>query len=140
MEIKNNDATRNRPYGERVLDAPAVLIHLPQYIQMIREEKAWEQNDRNGITVFKSDELSLVVTCLKKGAELEDVHTDGYSSLFVIAGSLRSQSGNDEKQIGAGDVLVFHPQITYSILAEEESSFLLSHYASDNNNGTNKFI
>src|SRR5690606_19743096 len=70
MEFKRNESTLNRPEGDRVLDAPYVFIDIPSYIDQVKQEKAWEKNDRNGITVYKSDRVTIVITALQAGAEI----------------------------------------------------------------------
>ena len=127
MELKGNESTLNRPLGERAINAPAVLIHIPGYIEMIQNEKAWQHNDRNAITVFKSEDMTVVLTRLKDGASLEEVKTEGYTTLFVLEGQLQSSSG-EEKNCVAGDLLIFHPAVSFSITAKKESSFLLTHF------------
>ncbi len=54
MDEKFNDATKQRPQGERIMDAALVTIDLRNFIKQIREEKAWKESDRNAITVFKT--------------------------------------------------------------------------------------
>ena len=53
MDEKFNDATKQRPQGERIMDASLVTIDLHNFIKQIREEKAWKDSDRNAITVLK---------------------------------------------------------------------------------------
>jgi hypothetical protein len=50
MEIKRNEATLNRPEGDRVIDAPFVFLDIPEFIHQVKKEKAWKKYDRNGIT------------------------------------------------------------------------------------------
>src|SRR5205085_8908097 len=133
MPIKINEATKNRPGGTRVLDAPAVLVHIPHYLDMIKNEKAWLEGDRNGITVFKNEDISVVITMLEKNARLDDVQMKGYTSLYLLKGKIAMQAGDDKKDANAGDLMIFHPSITYSIEAIEESSFVLTHYFSEDN-------
>ena len=127
-DIKINEATRNRPEGTRVLNAPAVLVHMNHFVDLVQNEKAWKENDRNGITVFKNEDLTVVITLLKKEARQDDVQTEGYSSLYLISGRLKISAGEDKKEAGTGDLLLFHPGVNYSIFATEESSFFLTHY------------
>jgi len=131
MSIKINEATKNRPGGTRVLDAPAVLIHIPHYLDMIRNEKAWQEGDRNGITIFKNEDISVVITMLEKSAKLENVQMKGYTSLYLLKGRISMQAGDDTKEAAAGDLMIFHPCINYSIEAMEESSFALTHYCNE---------
>ena len=130
MVIKNNDATVNRPEGDRILDAPYVFINLPDYLRIIKEEKAWMLSDRNSITVFKGDGLTVVLTALKKGANVEKIQTEGFMTLQLLQGSITINTPDGNMDIQINQMMVFHPSIQYTISANEESSFLLSHYNS----------
>ena len=46
MDEKFNDATKQRPQGERIMDASLVTIDLHNFIKQIREERAWKDSDR----------------------------------------------------------------------------------------------
>ena len=39
MENKRNEATLNRPEGDRVLDAPYVFINIPEFIRQLKNER-----------------------------------------------------------------------------------------------------
>ena len=135
MVIRNNDATFNRPEGERILDAPYVFINLPEYLRMIKEEKAWLTNDRNGITLFKGNGLTVVLTALKKGVLLDKVETEGFMTLQLLEGSVIVNTPDGNMNLALNQLMVFHPSIQYSVSANEESSFLLSHYNSFSDGG-----
>ena len=135
MVIKNNDATTNRPEGDRILDAPYVFINLPDYLRMIKEEKAWLANDRNGITLFKGNGLTVVLTALKKGAILHKVETEGFMTLQLLEGSIIVTTPDGNMNVQPNQIMVFHPTIQYSVSASIESSFLLSHYNSFSDTG-----
>ena len=60
MEEKFNEATTQRPQGDRIMDAPLVTIDLRSFTKQIRDEKAWKDSDRNAITVFKTDGMRIV--------------------------------------------------------------------------------
>ena len=42
MDEKFNEATKQRPQGERTMDAPLVTIDLRSFKEQIRNEKAWK--------------------------------------------------------------------------------------------------
>src|SRR6476469_813674 len=96
MEIKRNESTLNRPDGDRVLDGTYVFVDLPSYVRQIKEEKAWEKNDRNGITVFKSDYSTIVVTALQQGATIKDNKIDGFLSIQVLHGNIRVSTADGD--------------------------------------------
>ena len=128
MEIKRNESTLNRPEGDRVLDAPYVFIDIPSFIDQVKQEKAWEKNDRNGITVFKSDLLTIVITALQASAEIKDNSVDGLLTIQVIKGNARVTTPEGDIDMSNGQVLTFHPRISHSILAITDAIFLLSNY------------
>lgn len=43
MENKSNNATRQRPEGERLLNAPLIEMNLNKYINQIKSESTWAQ-------------------------------------------------------------------------------------------------
>jgi len=126
MEIKRNEATLNRPDGDRVLDGTYVFVDLPSYIRQIREEKAWEKNDRNGITVFKSDSITIVITVLQKGSAMRDSQTDEFLSVQVLDGNVRFSTPEGDIDAVKNQQITFHPQVKHSIEALSESIILLT--------------
>jgi hypothetical protein len=88
MTIKINDATPNRPEGHRLIQAPVVQVNFNDFVKQLKTEKAWQTNDRNSITVYKAQGLTLVITALHGGAELNDLPIDGLLMLQVMEGSI----------------------------------------------------
>ena len=105
MELKRNEATLNRPEGDRVLDAPYVFMDLDDFVKQLKDEKAWDKNDRNGITIFKTDNLTTVLTCLHKGAEIKDNTVPDVKGMGLRdAVQLLESNGLTVKAIGRGAV------------------------------------
>jgi hypothetical protein len=129
MSVKTNDATINRPEGNRIIDAPAVSVDLNKYIAQIKEEAAWKKNDRNAITVFKTPGLTMVLSALHKGAAMEDLEVEGVLVLQVVEGAITIESGNDSTTLGEKQLMVFHPECKQNITADEETVLLLSNMA-----------
>ena len=128
MEIKTNDATRNRPLGDRVLDAPYVYANLPAFIKQVKEEKAWGQSDRNSITIFKSDNITIVLTALKEGAVIKDNTVDGFLSVQVLEGALKMETLEGDGDMGEQHIMIFHPGIPHSFEATLYTVLLLTTY------------
>jgi quercetin dioxygenase-like cupin family protein len=127
MIEKSNDSTPNRPEGARLLDAPLVPIDLTQYTQQIRSEQAWEKTDRNAITVFKSQGMNIVLIALHKGAEMKRHSAPGIISLQVLEGLILFKTDDESREMGKGQMLALHEKIPHSVMALEESVFLLTH-------------
>lgn len=71
MENKSNEATPQRPEGDRMLDAPMVEMDLNKLVLQIKNETAWEEADHNAITIFKSDLMRIVLMGMHENAELK---------------------------------------------------------------------
>jgi quercetin dioxygenase-like cupin family protein len=125
MEIKRNEATFNRPDGDRVLDGTYVFVDIPSYIRQIKEEKAWEKNDRNGITVFKSENITQVITVLHEGSALKENEMDEYFSVQVLSGNLRISTPDGDIEATKHQMITFHPHVKHSLEALSESIILL---------------
>ena len=128
MEIKRNDATRNRPDGSRIIDAPYVFMDIPAFADQLKNEKSWDKNDRNGITVFKSEEITMVLTALKAGAEIRNHTADVFFTLMVIQGEIVITTADVEKAIMKGQAIAFHPHILHSVKALSDATLLLTSY------------
>jgi len=125
MEIKRNEATLNRPGGDRVIDAPYIFMDIPGFIKQLKDEEAWDKNDRNGITVFKTDNLTTVVTCLHKEAEIKNNKVDGLFQVQVFEGKIRITTDDGDAEMKEGDMITFHPNVSHSIEALKKSTLIL---------------
>ena len=125
MELKRNEATLNRPEGDRVIDAPYVFMDLGQFIKQLKNEETWDKNDRNGITIFKTENLTTVLTCLHKDALIKDNSVDGILQVQVLGGRIRITTADGDIDMEEGKMIVFHPGIRHTIEALKKSSLLL---------------
>jgi len=126
MEVKYNEATINRPEGDRPIDSPMVVIDLPSFTDQIKSEKAWEDNDRNSITVFKSDKMRITVGALHKNAEMQTEHPDNILSIQVIKGRLNVHTNENVIEVGKDQILALHEHIPYRIEAVKKTTFILT--------------
>jgi len=124
--MKRNEATLNRPEGDRVIDASYVFMDMDQFIKQIKGEVAWDKNDRNGITVFKTPGLTMVLSAFHKGAAIKDLQTDGLLTLQVIKGEISVTSNNETLTIKEKQILVLHPDAQEEMTAEKETILLLT--------------
>jgi quercetin dioxygenase-like cupin family protein len=128
MEIKYNDSTNNRPFGERPIDAPFVPIDLQSFTAQLMVEEAWQKNDRNAITVYKTDEITIVLVALHKDAEMRPGNFEGTGtmSLQVLDGRLNFKTGMDAVEINLGQMAALHGHVPYSATALDDSICLLT--------------
>jgi quercetin dioxygenase-like cupin family protein len=135
MEMKRNEATLNRPEGDRVIDAPYVYMNLGRFIKQIKNEETWDKSDRNGITIFKTDNVTTVLTCLHKDALIKDNSVDGIFQVQVLDGRIRVTTADGDMEIEEGEMIVFHPGIRHTIEALKKSSLLLQTLNENSKNG-----
>lgn len=126
MQTKYNDATRNRPEGDRVLDAPFVFTDLEKYSGHLKKEDAWKKSDRNSITVFKTTDTTIVLTCLHKKAEIKDNEIDGQLTVLVLDGSVEFTIENYSQVLKKHQLMTIHAGIVHTICAKEESTILMT--------------
>ena len=126
MEEKFNDATIQRPQGARTIDASLVTINLISLIEQIREEKPWNDGDRNAITIFKTNGMRIVLIALHKGAEMIKHIAGGIISVQVLEGQIIFNTDEHSVELGKGQMLTLHENIPHNVLAKEETIFLLT--------------
>ncbi|MEP7250733.1 MAG: hypothetical protein ABI683_00085 [Ginsengibacter sp.] len=126
MENTNIDATQNRPGGERKIDSPVLLIDLPSYIKQIKNEKAWEENDRNAITIYKTDKIRILLVALHKGAHMETERPENVFSLQLLKGRLNVATSYAATEVDKDMIIAIHDNVPYTISAIKKSIFLLT--------------
>lgn len=126
MEEKFNEATPQRPDGDRLMDAPMVTIDLPAFMQQIKEETTWKDSDRNAITVFKTNGMRVVLIALHAGAEMVKHTANGIINLQVLEGKIKFSTDECTVELSKGQIIAFHNSIPHNVLAREESIFLLT--------------
>lgn len=124
--MSHQNATQLRPQGDRPLDAPLLLIDIPGYIDQIKEEDSWDENSRNAITVVKSDDVTITIIALKKGAEITDHKAEGRISLHVLKGEVEFTTSEGSSPLKEGQLVTLHKAIMHSVKATEKSVLLLT--------------
>jgi quercetin dioxygenase-like cupin family protein len=126
MTIKIEDATANRPDGHRLIDAPVVTVDLLDFTWKLKNETAWEKNDRNAITVFKSGGVTMLVTALHKGAAINDLRAHGLLSIQVLEGEISISSNKGDALLKEKQMIIIHPEEEQMLTAEEDAVLLLT--------------
>jgi quercetin dioxygenase-like cupin family protein len=125
MEIKRNEATRNRPEGERVLDATYVLTDINSYLDQVHREESYSKNGKNAITVFKSGAFTQVLTAMMEGEEIIDNTVDGFVTVILLKGTALFKCNEGETRLEEGQMITIHPNVSHSLKALSEADLLL---------------
>ena len=126
MEEKYNESTELRPEGSRLIDATLVTIDIPDFIKQIKNEPAWNKNDRNAITVYKTDGMRIVLIALHEDAVLARHTANGVIGLQVLEGEINFITDEQSVVLKKGQMVALHKGKPHSVAAIKESVFLLT--------------
>ncbi len=126
MDNTTIDATHNRPEGDRQIDSPVLLINLPEFIEQIKDEKAWDKNDRNAITIYKTAGMRIVLIALHEDAVIAEHTANGVISIQVFEGEIIFTAVNQSLVLKKGQMVSLHKGEPHSVAATKESVFLLT--------------
>ena len=126
MEIKQNEATYNRPEGDRVLDGPLVRNNIAERIAQIKSEAAWLNGDRNAITILHSDQLRVVLMALHQHAEVSPHTTEGAAFIQILEGRIWIETLEQSLSLDENEVLALAPNMPRSFFAEKDCVILLT--------------
>jgi quercetin dioxygenase-like cupin family protein len=126
IEEKFNEATLQRPEGDRLLDAPLVEMDIQRYKEQIKQEETWKNSDRNAITIFKSAGMRIVLVALHKAAKMKTHTAPVIISIQVIEGQILFHTEQKSVELIEDQMLVLHAGIPHSVQALVESVFLLT--------------
>ncbi|RYY16072.1 MAG: hypothetical protein EOO04_27565 [Chitinophagaceae bacterium] len=126
MKNKSNDATPQRPEGDRILNADLVQMDLNHSIVKLKEESTWTDSDRNSITLFKSDTLRIVLLGLHQNAELKTHKANGMISVQVLEGKINFTTLESVVSLERGQMIALHENIAHSVVAVTDTFFLLT--------------
>lgn len=115
--------TTNR---ESHVDHLPLLLDLPLFKKQIKEGAAWSKGPRSALTVYKSENLRLVLIALHKNGDLPKHTAPGRISVQVLEGHIRF--GTEEKviELAEGQIVTLKEHVPHDVLALEESLILLT--------------
>lgn len=126
QEEKFNEATPQRPEGDRPINAELIELDLGAAKRQIRTEPTWENSDRNAVTLFKNETMRIVMIALHKGAEMKTHTAPGVISVQVLEGGISFRTENKSSDLGEGQMITLQAGIPHSVFAGKESIFLLT--------------
>lgn len=126
MKEKYNDATPSRPNGDRAIDASIISFDLKKEIREIKKEGVWKKNDRNAITLLKTESMRIVLIAMHKDALMREHVSKGMISLQVLEGTITFMTQNSEDDLEKGEMITLHEEIPHSVYALTDAVFLLT--------------
>ena len=121
--VGQTSGSTNRPPHE--VSAAVTVLDLAQEVATLRQEPAWQQNDRNARTFVKEADLRVVLTVLKQGAIIKEHRAPGTAVVQVVSGRIRLRIADQAVELSAGQVVVLERDVPHDIEALEESGFAI---------------
>lgn len=123
---KSIDSTALRPDGARVLYAPVVQVNLRKYIKQLKSEQTWKSHNHNTITIYKSENTTIVLRGMHKGSELKEREVKGDITLQVLKGKINLTAGEQKFAVRKGNIMCIEHNVSHRFVAARESFFLLT--------------
>lgn len=120
------DATALRPEGDRILDTSLVEMDLNSFIHQIKNETTWATTNHNSITIFKSDNTTIVLIGMHQNAELKKHKAYGNIHVQVLEGKINFSTEQQTVSLQKGQMIALKADIPHSVQALEDSFFLLT--------------
>lgn len=105
---------------------PLLELNLYDFIEQIKSETSWKNNDRASLTLFKSENMRIVLMGLHENAELKPHKTNGVISVQVLQGKINFMTEQQSALIEKGQMITLQENIIHSVKALTESFFLLT--------------
>jgi quercetin dioxygenase-like cupin family protein len=99
---------------------------LSEVVNRLRREPAWRSNGRNGATLIKSPEMSVVVTVLKPPCVLSGQRHHGPITVHVLQGRVRLGASGETHELSAGEILASDLGLDHAVRPLEEAVVLVS--------------
>ena len=129
-EIKNKTdetpGSRPRPDADRPLDAEMLKFDLNSVTARIKKEDDWQKDDHNAITLMKSEKMRIVLIAMHAGSEIKMHKSEGPISVHILEGKLKFKTEKESVILSKGELLTLHENISHSLSAIDETSFLLT--------------
>jgi len=110
----------------RPLTGPNLSFDLDEQVRELRQDEAYQRSGRVGRTLAKQGALRLTLVVLRAGVEVGTHHAESPMTLQPLEGRLRYRVGEEEFEIGQGELLYFGPGHAQDIRALEDTALLLA--------------
>ena len=110
----------------RPLTGENLTFDLAMQIAELRRDDGYRRSGRVGRTLVKAGAFRLTLTVVAEGVDIGTHHAVSPMTLQPVEGRLRYRVGDEEFEIGEGEVLFFGPGHAQDIRALEDTALLLT--------------
>jgi quercetin dioxygenase-like cupin family protein len=107
-------------------DAPLLTFDMPEVMEMMKQKDGWKTGERNVITFLKDPCMKIVLIALQGQSEINFHQSGNLVSVRLIEGEVNFQTKEQSVMLKKGNLLTFHANLRHTLIAIEESVFLLT--------------
>ena len=120
------DKAFERPYRPlKVNETWIESFPLPAMAEQLMAEDAFSESGRNALTLVRGDEMTVVLTVMKRGAALHEHRAPGPATVILLSGRIRISAGAEETPLESGSAVSFTANLRHAVKAVEDSAFLI---------------
>jgi hypothetical protein len=120
--------TFERPFKPVELTTATIeAFDLQSLARQLKLEKPFMEHGRNGLTLARDDQLTMVLTVAKEGKMLLEPRPPGPVAIVMLSGSITLATAGSEPQISldTGTSAAFAPDMVDHVEVHTESAFLI---------------
>lgn len=99
---------------------------LPDVIDKIKQKDSWKVSERNTITLLSSPHMRIALIALHGQTEINFHQSGNMVSVQLIEGVVNFQTEKQSVMLKKGSLLTFQADMRHTLIAIEESVFLLT--------------
>jgi len=114
------------PSIERPLSGPVLTFRLEEERAHVTDPAILGRSGRNARTLIKEGPLRVTLVVLGPGGSIPAHRADGPITVQPLEGRLRFWVGDEEHELGPGDILSAAAGVEHSVASEAGATFLLT--------------
>lgn len=107
-------------------DASLLTFDMPEVMEIMKRKEGWKTGERNVITLLKDPCMKIVLIALQGQSEINFHQSGNLVCVQLIEGEVNFQTKEQSVMLKKGNLLTFHANLRHTLIAIEESVFLLT--------------
>ncbi|MFO7658689.1 MAG: hypothetical protein R6W78_16640 [Bacteroidales bacterium] len=99
---------------------------LPFLIAKLKGSNSWNNGELSAMILLKRQGKQVMLTAVRGGTEIVSFQSDDSVTIQIIEGSLMFQTRKKSVTLDKGQLLILHEKVEYTLVADEETMFLLT--------------
>ena len=108
------------------VDASIAKFNITELSKQLKHEEVWHSKKRNSVTVFKSDDLHILLIAMHAVTRMLGHKVEVPLTIQVLEGRIKVITEKETLALGKSNLLVLESGISHDIEAIKESVFLLT--------------